>query len=445
MNKKRLADLLLRWEEEQEQGREVSPEDLCRNDADLIEAVRQGIKALRKVSWLAGPADEEKTEKTTAAGSNRPSAGPLPRLLAGRYRLHEVIDEKDETQIWLGFDLKSEQDVVIKVARHTQPTGPEQVKEFLEAAELVIKLQHSAIVPVHDAGFFKGGRFIVADLLEADDLARHLGTAQDMTAELREILARSEHLPNPAAPDPPIVTSGPGQSGLAHGTDPEPRVRPQGGAEPRVLPEKPNQAVVREGRSVDVESLLRRLGDGDEAARDQLIGHARKHLRRLTSRMLKEYPAVARWVEVDDVLQDTLLWLTRALEAAKPESEGSFYLLAARQVRRTLAIHARQHRKANAPATKYRTAERPVTADEAGGPLDGIADQHSGEPPALAEWAEFHELVKALPQEERHMVELVWYQGLSQEKVAAVLGVSVRTVQRRWHAARAFLQKRLEG
>ena len=54
---------------------------------------------------------------------------------------------------------------------------------------------------------------------------------------------------------------------------------------------------------------------------------------------------------------------------------------------------------------------------------------------ALAQWTELHQHIDALPDDEREVVGLLFYQGLSQAEAAELLGVSVRTVQRRWHSA----------
>ena len=50
-------------------------------------------------------------------------------------------------------------------------------------------------------------------------------------------------------------------------------------------------------------------------------------------------------------------------------------------------------------------------------------------------------LVEPLPDDEREVFALVWYHDLSQAEAADVLGVSVRTVIRRWQAARIRLQQ----
>jgi RNA polymerase sigma factor (sigma-70 family) len=63
----------------------------------------------------------------------------------------------------------------------------------------------------------------------------------------------------------------------------------------------------------------------------------------------------------------------------------------------------------------------------------------------VAEWTEFHVQVEALPGEEKEVFDLLWYQGLPQAEVAALLGITERVVRYRWRAARLELHKRLGG
>jgi RNA polymerase sigma factor (sigma-70 family) len=67
------------------------------------------------------------------------------------------------------------------------------------------------------------------------------------------------------------------------------------------------------------------------------------------------------------------------------------------------------------------------------------------EPSELAAWSEFHERAGQLPDEEREVFDLLWYQGLMQEEAAQLLGVSERTVKRRWQSARLQLFEALGG
>jgi RNA polymerase sigma-70 factor (ECF subfamily) len=48
-----------------------------------------------------------------------------------------------------------------------------------------------------------------------------------------------------------------------------------------------------------------------------------------------------------------------------------------------------------------------------------------------------------LPDEEREVVNLLFYGGLTQQEAARVLGVSLRTVKRRWQSARCRLYEKL--
>jgi RNA polymerase sigma-70 factor (ECF subfamily) len=69
----------------------------------------------------------------------------------------------------------------------------------------------------------------------------------------------------------------------------------------------------------------------------------------------------------------------------------------------------------------------------------------SHDPSALAGWCEFHDQVRQLPHEEREVVDLLYYQELSQAEAAALLHISVRTVQRRWQSALLMLHQILKG
>jgi RNA polymerase sigma-70 factor (ECF subfamily) len=69
----------------------------------------------------------------------------------------------------------------------------------------------------------------------------------------------------------------------------------------------------------------------------------------------------------------------------------------------------------------------------------------SFDPARLDGWTEFHRQVEQLPESERDVVDLLWYQGLKQEEAARLLGVSRGTVKLRWQAARLKLHRRLKG
>jgi RNA polymerase sigma-70 factor (ECF subfamily) len=193
--------------------------------------------------------------------------------------------------------------------------------------------------------------------------------------------------------------------------------------------------------STGVRECLARLRAGDAGALNELIALAGARLQVLAHRMLKDYPRVRRWSQTDDVLQNALIRLCRALEQVRPTSAREFYALATTQLRRELIDLARHHAGPASAAAHHETR-----TPEAGGepPAADRADL-THEPGALADWREFHEQVTALPGEEREAFELIFYHGMSQDDAAGVLGVVVRTVQRRGQSALLRLHKARNG
>jgi hypothetical protein len=88
----------------------------------------------------------------------------------------------------------------------------------------------------------------------------------------------------------------------------------------------------RNDQTTVIQGWVDRLHQGDDSARAALLGCAADRLARLTRKMLKGYPGVARWKQPDDVLQNALIRLDRALKAVTPPTARDFFRLAAAQV-----------------------------------------------------------------------------------------------------------------
>jgi len=185
---------------------------------------------------------------------------------------------------------------------------------------------------------------------------------------------------------------------------------------------------------------LMRAGDPD--ARRRLIEHSCERLRGLARKMLRRYPKVHRWEETDDVFVEAVTRLNHALESVQPESPRHFYNLAATQIRRVLIDLSRRYYGADGIGSHHDTAAR---NSEDGSPPKYEPADASGEPSSLMEWTEFHEQVGMLPEEEQEVFNLVWYQQLTHEQAAEILGVTTRTVRRRWQDARYHLCKARMG
>jgi RNA polymerase sigma-70 factor (ECF subfamily) len=201
---------------------------------------------------------------------------------------------------------------------------------------------------------------------------------------------------------------------------------------------EPSSTTTRLQRWID------RIQAGDASARDELIAHFEQRLRHLARRQLKGFPGVRRWEQTDDVFVNASVRLLRTLEKVRPASVSSFLNLASEHIRRELIDLYRHHCGPHRHGAHHATTKPPSDGNEGGPPAHDRADV-TWEPAREARWAELHEKVAALPQTEREVFGLLWYQGLTQEEAAAVLNVSRRSVIRHWQAAQLRLREALRS
>jgi RNA polymerase sigma-70 factor (ECF subfamily) len=197
-------------------------------------------------------------------------------------------------------------------------------------------------------------------------------------------------------------------------------------------------------QAANLQAWIDRLQSGDQAARDELLAHACERLRRLTRKMLRGFDGVRRWEQTDDVLQNALLRLWTALRQVTPRSVSEFCGLAALQIRRELLDLARQHFGPEGQGAHH-ASHAETDGSPGAAPAGPEGPDTTYEPSRLAVWSEFHQQVEALPADERDVFDLVWYQGLTQDKAAALLGISEATLKRRWLSARRRLHQVLKG
>jgi RNA polymerase sigma factor (sigma-70 family) len=190
------------------------------------------------------------------------------------------------------------------------------------------------------------------------------------------------------------------------------------------------------GHTTDLQNQLKRLSEGCPESRRTIIEHCCDRLRTMAQRMLKKYPGVGRWSDTDDVLQQSLMRLHRALATVKPESVRKFYGLAATQIRRELIDLARSYYGPQGIGTKH---------DTDGGTAAEHEPESYFEPETIQAWTEFHQAIDQLPEAEKEVFSLLWYDGLTQADAARVLGISLATLKRRWVSARLLLQDMLQG
>ena len=200
-------------------------------------------------------------------------------------------------------------------------------------------------------------------------------------------------------------------------------------------------------QSGDLESLLKRLAAGEDSARDELIGLAGDRLLKLTRSMKRSYGRVNRWEQTEDVFQRSAMRLHKALGEVKINDARHFYRLAATQIRRELIDLSRHYGGPEGMGANHAT-QMAANPDNSQAPLHGAydaADDEAGSPNEITQWSELHEAIDALPPEQKEVVELLFYNGLSQDETAKIIGVSVRSVKRYWRSAKLRLFELFDG
>jgi RNA polymerase sigma-70 factor (ECF subfamily) len=196
-------------------------------------------------------------------------------------------------------------------------------------------------------------------------------------------------------------------------------------------------------QSAAIEGWLGRLRDGDDQARQELLHCACERLTRLTRNMLRGFSRVKRWEQTDDVVQNALLRLYRALADVRPADAVEFYRLAALNIRRELLDLAKHYYGPQGLGANHASLDERTEQSQAGPAVDRAAP--GDDPGSLAAWTAFHAQVERLPDEEKAVFDLLWYQELSQAEAAELLKVSERTIKRRWASARLRLHEILGG
>jgi RNA polymerase sigma factor (sigma-70 family) len=166
---------------------------------------------------------------------------------------------------------------------------------------------------------------------------------------------------------------------------------------------------------------------------NSLLNNSTSSLLRLTRHMFHGYPGLMRWEQTDDIFQNAMIRLHRAMADLKIQSEKHFFNLAAVQIRRELLDLVKKYKAECSFAVHHHTDS--LNPNLVGGK---VAQQTTPECD-LEKWTEFHQMVENMPAEEKDVVDLLWYQGLDQDQAAKILGISIRTLRRRWQAARIKL------
>jgi RNA polymerase sigma factor (TIGR02999 family) len=180
--------------------------------------------------------------------------------------------------------------------------------------------------------------------------------------------------------------------------------------------------------SEDLATQLRLLAEGDSAALDRVIRLLYDELRDLArARLRSERPG--HTLGVTALVNEAYLRLARQNRIAA-QSRTQFFAVASKTMRRVLVDYARTRKRAK----RGGDAERVPLEDVEAFLTETQADELLALEDAL-------ERLAAGNARAAEVVEHRFFSGLTIEEIGQIQGVSTKTVQRDWIAARAWLRK----
>lgn len=181
--------------------------------------------------------------------------------------------------------------------------------------------------------------------------------------------------------------------------------------------------------SHNVTQLLIAWGQGNQAARDELMPLIHAELQRLAHRCLGRERA-GHTLQTGALVNEAYLRLVND-EAITWQNRAHFFGIAARLMRQILVDYARHRNYAKRGGELQR-----VSLDEA----LTVSDERSGELLALDEALQS---LFAFDQRKSQVAELRFFVGLSVAETAEVLQIAPITVMREWRLAKAWLHREL--
>lgn len=176
----------------------------------------------------------------------------------------------------------------------------------------------------------------------------------------------------------------------------------------------------------DVTELLKAWADGDQAALNQLVPLVHQELHRL-ARVYMRRERQGHTLQTTALVNEAYLRLVDAAEISF-RNRTHFFAVSANLMRRILVDFARSRRrqKRGGQVENLQLEESRLPAPRGSADLIALDDALNA--------------LSAVDERKARVVELRFFAGLSEHETAEAMGVSVRTVEREWAFAKAWLQ-----
>src|SRR5262245_6355802 len=171
-----LDHLLDRWLEGQEEGRPVSPEDLCVGQPDLLPSLRLRIDALARIERLMSSETPAAPDLMEASRSRETIIGGVPTLPKAPpgYEVHGELGRGGVGVVYKARQVGLKRLVALKMLLTGAHAGAEDRLRFKTEAQAIARLAHPNIVQVFDIGEHEGRAFLALEHVDGGSLATRL-------------------------------------------------------------------------------------------------------------------------------------------------------------------------------------------------------------------------------------------------------------------------------
>lgn len=186
-----------------------------------------------------------------------------------------------------------------------------------------------------------------------------------------------------------------------------------------------------------VRGAIERLHRGDPAAKNDLLAYAQQQLARMVQKMLhgeSGFAIVRRWEQTDDVVQGSLIRLSRTIDKLPINSPRDFFKLAATNIRWELRTLRDKYLANKSPAHRHHT-DMPSALADGQAPIDRVLADMAAPPDSFAAMSGFLDAIETLADDDRELLDLRLVHGLTQQEAADHLGLSLATFKRRYSRA----------
>jgi serine/threonine protein kinase len=167
-----VADLVLQWEAQREQGIDVPAEELCQDCPELVDTVRNRIADLKRMDWLHNPRRESGDGELASEGGEEGCGGVgMVPLQAGvepipGYRLVKRLGKGASGEVWSAESLGRQ--YAVKVIPDGQGLSTERrwVKLEKEGLARIKEVNHRCILHRHKLKSDGSGLVLLTELAE---------------------------------------------------------------------------------------------------------------------------------------------------------------------------------------------------------------------------------------------------------------------------------------